>query len=159
MNTCEDLLLTAGQDSFLKGLDPHHLHKLAGLALEAEFDAGHVIFHEGDERNRLYILCSGSVALQTEAGGHSMQVLGPGDLLGWSALVEGGHRQFEARCLSQVRALAFEGEELARTFDADPRLGYAVMKRLLGVLAGRIEAVRHTPAPGKAKSAAERCVC
>src|SRR5579863_4442581 len=143
MNTCEELLLNTGDDTFLKGLDPHHLHKLAGLALEAEFEPGHVIFHEGDERSRLYILSSGTVALQSDEAGVSVQVLGPGDVLGWSALVEGGHRQFEARCLSRVRALAFEGGEMLRTFDADPRLGYAFMKRLMSVLAGRIEAARH----------------
>ena len=147
MKTYERLLLnTIHENSFLEGLDPHHIHKLAGLALEAEFDAGHTIFHEGDEKNRLYIIASGNVALRTDAEGASLQVLQPGDVLGWSALLEGAHRQFEARCLTHVRALAFEGDELLNAFDADPRLGYTLMKRLLGVLAGRIEAARHVPA-------------
>jgi len=146
MSSYEELLLSAiHKGSFLEGLDPHHVHKIAGLALEALFDPGHVIFHEGDEKNRLYVILSGTVALKPDSEGVSIQVLGPGDALGWSALLDGAHRQFEARCLSPVRALAFEGQELVRMFDADPRLGYAVMKRLLGVLAARLDAARHAP--------------
>ncbi|HUA82499.1 MAG TPA: cyclic nucleotide-binding domain-containing protein [Bryobacteraceae bacterium] len=146
MNCYEELLLaTIHEDGFLHGLDPHHIHKLAGLALEAEFDAGHIIFHEGDERNRLYVILNGTVALKSDPDGASVQVLQPGDAFGWSALLDDAHRQFEARCLSHVRALAFEGRELVKAFDADPRLGYAVLKRMLVVLASRLEAARHAP--------------
>jgi len=137
----ESLLLATG--GFLSGLDPHHIHKLAGLALEAQFDPGHVVFHEGDERNRLYLILSGSVLLKPETENTAVQILNAGDILGWSALLEGDHRHFEAVCKTEVRALAFEGEELLKVFDTDPRLGYAVMKRLLAVLAQRIEAARH----------------
>ena len=144
MNQCEQLLLaTMSASRFLEGLDPHHIHRLAGLALEAEFEPGRVIFREGDEQNRLYLILSGTVALRSDPAGTSMLVLRAGDALGWSALLDGEHRHFEARCMSPVRALAFEGRELLRAFEADPRLGYAVMKRLLGVLAGRLEAARH----------------
>jgi CRP/FNR family transcriptional regulator, cyclic AMP receptor protein len=152
MSSYEELLLaTIHEDSFLEGLDPHHIHKLAGLALEAQFDPGHVIFHEGDLKNRLYVILSGTVALKTDSEGASIQALQAGDALGWSALLDGAHRQFEARCLSPVRALAFEGQELLKMFDADPRLGYAVMRRLLGVLAVRLEAARHASAAAHPK--------
>lgn len=157
MSSYEELLLaTIHEDSFLEGLDPHHVHKLAGLALEAQFDPGHVIFHEGDLRNRLYVILTGTVALKTDSEGASIQVLQAGDALGWSALLDGAHRQFEARCLSPMRALAFEGEELLKMFDADPRLGYAVMRRLLGVLAVRLEAARHASVPAHPKRGAAK---
>jgi len=148
------LLATLHEDGFLNGLDPHYIHKLAGLALEAQFDPGQIIFHEGDERSLLYVICSGTVALKSERETNALQVLHAGDVLGWSALLEKSHRHFEARCMSPVQALAFEGPELLRTFESDPRLGYAFMKRVLSVLERRLEAARR-PAPAAAKE--HRC--
>jgi len=136
------LLETINDQGFLKGLDPHFVHKLAGLGLEARFEPGQVIFQEGDQRSLMYLICSGSVALKTDSTDDSLQVLGAGDILGWSALLEGGHRHFAARSLTAIHALAFEGEELRKAFDVDPRLGYAIMKRLLPVLATRLEAAQ-----------------
>lgn len=141
------LLAISDRNGFFKGLDPHHLHKLAGLALEAQFKSGQVIFHVGDERNRLYVICRGTVALKSALEGPSLQMLQAGDVLGWSALVEGDHRHFEARCMSPVEALAFDGEELLKLFEADPRLGYGVMKRLLAVVAHRLDSTRSSRPP------------
>ena len=144
MSSYEPLLLSASDDQgFLNGLDPHHIHKLAALALEARFAPGQAIFHQGDQKNRLYVICRGMVALKSGVEGPSVQVLQRGAVLGWSALLEGDHRHFEALCMSEVHALAFDGEELLKLFEADPRLGYAVMKRLIVVLAGRLESARN----------------
>jgi cAMP-binding proteins - catabolite gene activator and regulatory subunit of cAMP-dependent protein kinases len=49
---------------FLNNLDPHYVHKLEGLALEAQFDQGQVIFHAGDASAYFYIIESGSVVLE-----------------------------------------------------------------------------------------------
>ena len=51
MSSYEPLLLSASDNQgFLNRLDPHHIHKLAALALEARFASGQVIFHRGDEK-------------------------------------------------------------------------------------------------------------
>ena len=57
-------------------------------------------------------------------------------------MMDPGRGHFAARSLTAIHALAFEGEELRKAFDTDPRLGYAIMKRLLAVLAQRLEAAQ-----------------
>jgi CRP-like cAMP-binding protein len=141
MTVTEQLLETIGVHGLLKDLDPHHLHRLAGLALEAYFEPGHVIFHEGDPSPFFYLIISGSVALN--AGEKIVQVLGAGDAMGWSALIEGEHKHFQAQALTQVVALAFDGAELRQVCHAHPDFGYALTRRLMPVLVERLEAARH----------------
>jgi len=126
---------------FLKGLERRHLERLAGLAKEVRFKEGQVIFREGERHGRFYLLSEGEVAL--EAGGSTLVQLKPGDAMGWSSLVgcEGG-AHFEARALTPVRALAFDGAQLAAACEADPAFGYFIMKALLGVVTERLDATR-----------------
>lgn len=131
----------------LRGLDPHHLHKLAGLALEARFDHDHVVFHQGDLTAFFYLIVSGSVELESTGGvgGKHLQTLHAGEAFGWSSVLDGERKHSQARALSDVVALAFDGCELRRACDRDPEFGYALTKRLLSVVAGRLEAGHPQP--------------
>jgi CRP/FNR family transcriptional regulator, cyclic AMP receptor protein len=143
MTANDQLLETIGTHGLLKDLDPHHMHRLAGLALEACFEPGHVVFREGDESTYFYLIVSGVVALRS--GGEVVQNIGPGEALGWSSLIEGEHKHFQAVAVTRVLALAFDGAELRSVANAHPDFGYALLKRLLPVLVQRLEAVRHVP--------------
>jgi len=147
----EEVLEAIGAHGLLKDLDPHHLHRLAGLALEASFEPGHIIFHEGDPAGFFYLISSGNVAL--ESGGETIETLGPGDALGWSSLIEGEHKHFQAQALTPVTAFAFDGAEVRRVSNDYPDFGYAIVRRLLPVLADRVEAARHLGHPAQARSA------
>lgn len=98
----------------LRGLDPHHLYKLVGLALEARFERGHVIFHQGDLTAFFYLIVSGSVELESTsaAGEKHVQTLRAGDVFGWSSVLDGERKHSQARAMSEVVALAFDGQEL-----------------------------------------------
>jgi CRP-like cAMP-binding protein len=50
---------------FLKDLDPHQQRLLADCAMEKEFEAGELIFREGDPANRFYLILDGKVALES----------------------------------------------------------------------------------------------
>lgn len=141
MTANEQALEAISAHGLLKDLDPHHLHRLAGLALEASFEPGHIVFQEGDTAGFFYLILSGSVVL--ESGGEVVQTLGPGDALGWSALIEGEHKHFQARALTPVKAFAFDGAEVRRASSDHPDFGYALTRRLLPVLVNRLEAARH----------------
>ncbi len=154
MTATEQLLETISVHGMLKDLDPHHLHRLAGLALEACFDAGHIIFREGDPWGFFYLIISGSVALST--GDEIVEILNAGQALGWSSLIEGERKHFQAQALTRVTALAFDGEELRRASTAHPDFGYALTRRLMPVLVDRLEAARHLnhPAPASKSNCA-----
>jgi len=126
----------------LRDLDPHHLHKLAGLALEARFERGHVVFHQGELTGFFYLIVSGAVELESTsaAGEKHVLTLHSGDAFGWSSVLDGERKHFQARALSEVVALAFDGSELRKACDQDLEFGYALTKRLLSIVAGRLEA-------------------
>jgi CRP-like cAMP-binding protein len=123
---------------------PQHIEKLKALAKEVHFSADHVIFREGQENADFYLIVSGRVGLEMSAAGRALRVqtLTAGDELGWSALLMGSGKHFQARALGPVEALAFDGGQLLDACKADPSFGYALMHRLLAVVAERLQATR-----------------
>lgn len=129
---------------FVAEFRPEHMAKLAALAKQVHFDAGQVIFHEGDDYSVLYLLGEGMVALELQTPGRLLRVqtLHAGDVFDWSALLPHAGKHFQARALDGVTALAFEGEELLAAFKDDPAFGMAFMLKLLGVVSERLRASR-----------------
>ena len=129
---------------FVEEFPPQHIEKLAALAKPVRFERDHVIFHEGDECSEFYMIISGLVALEIEAPGHTLRVhtLSAGDELGWSALLMGSGKHFQARALERVEALAFEGADLLAACKEDAEFCFEFMQRLLRVVAGRLQATR-----------------
>jgi len=129
---------------FLEGFKPEHIQKMAELALEVQFGRDQIIFREGQESGLFFLILSGRIALEVSAPGRILRVqtLGPGEELGWSSVLGEGGKHFQARSLETVRALAFEGSRLRQACDQDPSFGYALMRRLLKVVAERLQATR-----------------
>jgi len=129
---------------FVEAFEPAHVDKLAALATPARFERDHVLFHEGDECNDFYLITSGLIALEVEEPGSTLRVqtLSAGDELGWSALLMASGKYFQARALDRVEALAFDGPTLLAECKRDPAFGFALMQRLLGVVAARLQATR-----------------
>ena len=129
---------------FVAEFEPRHVDKLAALARDIRFDRNHIIFREGDECSEFYLIVTGLVALEIAAPGHTfrVQTLFAGHELGWSAVLMGSGKHFQARTLERVEALAFEGSELLAACREDPAFGFAFMQRLLGVVAERLQATR-----------------
>ncbi len=139
------LLNVLQQHPFVAEFRPEHTAQLAGLAQQVHFDAGQVIFHEGDDYSVFYLLMQGMVALELELPGEQVlrvQTLYAGDEFDWSALLPHAGKHFQARALEPVTALAFEGDELLASFKADPEFGMAFMLQLLGVVSERLRATR-----------------
>jgi len=140
----QNLLQILQKHPFVAEFRPEHTAKLAALAKQVPFATGQVIFHEGDDHSVFYLLGEGMVALEIEAPGRVMRVqtLYAGDEFDWSALLPHAGKHFQARALSAVTALAFEGEELLASFRSDPEFGLAFMLRLMGVVSERLRATR-----------------
>ena len=129
---------------FAEGMQPSHIDRLAAMAREVGFEADQVIFREGDAEKQFFVLLSGKVALEmtTLRGPFRVQTIEAGRELGWSFLLSKTRRHFRARSLERVRALMFEGEEIMKACEDDPVFGYQLTKRVLGVVADRLEATR-----------------
>jgi CRP/FNR family cyclic AMP-dependent transcriptional regulator len=142
--TRETLMAVLQKHPFVEEFLPEHIEKLTALAKEVEFDRDHVIFHEGDEFNDFYLIVDGRVALEIEAPGHTfrVQTLHAGDELGWSSILMGRGKHFQARTLRPVRALAFDGRRLLEACREDKAFGFALMYRMLGVVSERLQSTR-----------------
>jgi len=140
----QTLLQILQKHPFVEVFRPEHTKKLAELGQQVHFDPGQVIFHEGDTHTIFYLLSDGMVALELEMPGSLLRVqtLYAGDEFDWSALLPLAGKHFQARALSPVTALAFDGEELLSAFKSDPEFGFAFMLRLMGVVSERLRATR-----------------
>jgi CRP-like cAMP-binding protein len=129
---------------FVQGMKESHIVKMTDMALEIQFARDQVIFKQGDESALFYLIIGGKVALEVSAPGRIMRVqtLGPGDELGWSSLLGDGGKQFQARSLEPVHALAFDGARLRQACEQDPVFGYQFMRKLVQVVAQRLQATR-----------------
>ena len=143
---------------FVEDFDAPHVDTLATMASRVRFNQDQVIFHEGDDFHDFLLIVAGRVALEIEAPGHTLRVqtLSAGDELGWSALLMGRGKHFQARVLERADALAFDGGELLAACKHDTHFGFVFMHRLLDVVAGRLQATRlqlldaHSPVAARA---------
>jgi len=142
METLEPIL---AQHPFLKELEPRHLKILVGCASNVRFNAGQILFHEGEEANQFYMIRQGKVAIETlapELGPITVQTVGEGDVLGWSWLIPPYRWRFSARAVELTRAIALDGKCLRQKSEEDHDLGYELLKRFSGIIVERLEATR-----------------
>jgi len=129
---------------FTKGFWPDHVARLAAMASEARFLRNELIFHEGDHSSLFYLLISGNVALEVVSPGRPVLVstLYAGEVLGWSSVTGDSGKQFQARALEEVHALAFDGARLRHACEEDYAFGFWFMRSILSVMSGRLQAIR-----------------
>lgn len=120
----------------------------AALASQARlivYDPGDVLFRENAVAQDLMLLLSGSVALEMSVSGRGkvrLISLGPGDWVGWSALMSGGQMTTSAVALSTTEVAEFSADELQQTCEQNPNIGYPLMKCVAQSLANRLVATR-----------------
>ena len=127
---------------FLSSMSSDHLQLLGGSTLAVKFKAGEAIFAEGDIANRFYLIEHGKVLVESnvpERDPVPIQLLGDGDVLGWSWLYPPYHWHFDARALEETKAIFFYGTRLREQCEEDPDLGYDLMKRVTQVLIRRLQ--------------------
>ncbi len=132
------------QHPFVKNFKPSQIDKLATLAREVRFVEDQIVFREGDQSADFNLIISGRVALEINEPDQTLriQTLNAGDEFGWSALIAGSGKYFQARALEPVEALAFSGDELLQTCKQDTDFGFGLMTGLLGIVAERLQATR-----------------
>ena len=128
---------------FLAGMNHSQLTLLTDCAVARYFDTGHTILREGEFANGFYLIETGKVALESEAGfGESIaiQTIGAGDLLGWSWMFPPYVWQFTARAIEPTTALFFYAATLREYCEKDHSLGYELLKRISAVIVTRLQA-------------------
>ena len=94
---------------------------------------------------RSICLRRGRVAIEVYSPGRGpivIETLNPGAVIGWSWLVPPYRWHFDARAVDAVGAVAVDGACLRDKAEADPALGYELMKRVTAVLLERLQMTR-----------------
>jgi len=137
--------LALASHPFLRGMSHEHLEALAAAASDVRFPAGHRIFEEGEFAGKFWLIQSGRVALDMSVPGNGRVIVdrvGMGDLLGCSWLFPPYRWAFGAACATPLEAFEFDAGAIRAWCAADPVFGYELTRRLIPVVAGRLQATR-----------------
>ena len=97
--------------SFFEGLDENDLDAVVAASQERRGGAGELVFSEGDEADGLYVVASGTVRIfrVDESGTEvELETLGPDELFGELALLEGGTRSASVRAVEPARLVVVD---------------------------------------------------
>ena len=131
--------------AFLRQFTPAHQRKLAGLARLKEHQADDVIFAERDHCPEVYLVLDGEVGLEIRVPGCGVieaHTVGPGELLGWSAVLGGGPMTATAQAATRCRLAALSADAVVALAEREPRFGLEFYRGLSAALAGRLHATR-----------------
>lgn len=97
------------------------------------FEAGDVLFREGDLGTQAYLLEEGRVRLIKRVRGveRSLMVLKPGDFFGESALMAGATRSSTAIAVSSGQALALDAATLTNLLQKNPDIAARIVQQLV----------------------------
>jgi CRP/FNR family transcriptional regulator, cyclic AMP receptor protein len=128
---------------FVEGLSEQQVEKLGALAREVRFERDRILFGEGEESTEFYLIISGMVGLEVvpPSGPFRMDTLSAGDEFGFSSVM-GQRTVFQARVLQDLHALAFDAAKLRTLCETDFAFGYEFMRRLMSVVADRLQVTR-----------------
>lgn len=131
---------------FFTGMSVQHMRVLASAACRIHFGEGQIIFHQGETANRFYLVEEGMVQLEAALNSGARTIVAgtiePGRVLGWSWLFAPYKWQFTARALTQTSAIFFYGTVLRERCEADPSLGFELLKRMGQEMVKRLQSAR-----------------
>jgi CRP-like cAMP-binding protein len=120
-----------GEARLFQGLTPDELVPLAERANLRTFDRGQTIFYEGDPAHSLFVVIEGGVKVfvTSENGDQVLLVtLGPSDVFGEVALLDGGERSASAEALEKSRLLELRREPFLELLHTNPKLHGPVLE-------------------------------
>ena len=133
--------------SAFSDLEENEVQALATLDEEERYRPGTFIFHEGDPANKLYLLLEGHVEMMmaTNADGTQRAMVmtaGPGEIFGWSSLVEPYQLTASAHCATRVRVVAITASGVRALMAMSCSLGYRLMQKGCQTASARLRATR-----------------
>ena len=122
-----------------EGVDFEVLNEIADICSENSYSKDTVLFEKDEQAKSLYILLEGTVYLVIKNGGSITYNLSePGDVFGWSSMLENGKYTASGICATDLKVVKIERDKLNRIFQNRPEVGFKVLQRLAGVISRRL---------------------
>lgn len=134
-----------GGHAMFAGLGKEFLELVTGCAKNVRFRSGEYLYREGDDANEIFLIRDGHVAQELGAPGQgrmTYQTIGPDGVVGLSFLVPPYRWSYDARAQDDVRAISLDATCLRNKCEAEPALGYEVMKRFMPTVIDRLHDTR-----------------
>lgn len=134
----EDKTALLGRLSLFASLTPQELSQVADLAVPRHWQAGEIVFREGDRGNSCYVVESGRVRICRTSGGRTITLaeLRPGAMFGELAMFDGEVRSATVEALEDTTAVALLSADVRRLLMRHPE----VAVKMLSGLASRLRA-------------------
>lgn len=132
---------TFARFALIEDFSKEHVEVLRPLVEEVTFQAGQVIFNQGDKADYLYFVLEGKVSIRfNPEDGPVLTVsdLESGDVFGWSSALGSKSYTSSAVCTEEGLFIRLEGEELKNLCKEHPETGILILNRLAGVIAERL---------------------
>lgn len=132
-NLNESLKYELKRNAFFAGYTDDELEALFGFAQSVTYKGRKEIFGQGDDGDSMFILLSGRVKISTfsTAGKETvLTFLGPGDILGEIALLDGGARTAAAVVIEETRALQLFRKDFLPFVARHPKMALQIINVL-----------------------------
>jgi CRP/FNR family transcriptional regulator, cyclic AMP receptor protein len=129
----EDTIALLHRVPVFSTLSSEELEHVAEVAVPRRFDAGEVVFKEGDEGSTCYIVRSGRArAVREHADGRSITLahFGPGDIFGEIAMFDGERRSATVESIEATDAIAILSVDMHRLLREYPDISVKLMAAL-----------------------------
>ena len=126
----DDVLMSA---PLFAALDDDAASALRSSMTEAAFDKADVIFSEGDDGDRLYVVLDGKVKLgvtSTDGRENLLSVQGPGEMFGELSLFDPGPRTSTATALTDCTLVGLGHADLTAWLTGRPALAQSLLQAL-----------------------------
>lgn len=121
------------------------LDQLAAESTIQRLSAGAAVFREGGRHDNLYLVRSGKLGLDMNVPGRGavrILTLGPGEMVGWSALLDDGRMTASAVALEDTEVVFLPSRKLQALCESNHEFGYHLMRRMADALSKRLVATR-----------------
>lgn len=142
----EKIIQTLKHNELFRGIDDNELSQIANLAEPITYQAGDVIFQQGDAGDAVYLIHDGQVEVQVqnENTTTSAVYLGIGQTVGEMALVDQATRSATIIAIDEPTQLfRININQLTELCQTQARIGYALMRNIAQDLSFKL---RHSDA-------------
>src|SRR3954465_13275943 len=137
MAKVDEIVSLLAEVPVFEAMGPEDLRRVAEVAVPRHFDAGQVIFREGDASDTCYVVRSGHArAVRENVDGRAIALahFGPGDIFGELAMFDAERRSATLEGLDDLDAIAIAGSDMRRLMrqhaEMSAKLAIALARRL-----------------------------
>jgi CRP/FNR family transcriptional regulator len=123
------------------GVDAEGMDRIAAVAIEVDFPAGHVIARQGEIGTGFFVVISGGASIVR--AGATIATIGPGDFFGELSVLDGRPRVAQVIADGPTTCLALASWDFEAVLLDEPRVTLAVLRAMATRLRDLTEAERH----------------